>query len=54
MAILERSESRTYVEQVAHAEYERAMQALDAVVPVLPAALDELRMLAQSLLGRVR
>jgi geranylgeranyl diphosphate synthase type I len=52
MAILERTGARTYVEHLAHAEYERAMTALDRVVPVVPKALDQLRGLAQSLLGR--
>jgi geranylgeranyl pyrophosphate synthase len=53
MAMLERSGSRAYVEERARAEYERAMQALNRVEPVDQAALDDLRALAQSLLGRV-
>lgn len=52
MTILERSGARTYAEELAHTEYERAMQALDQVLPINRAALDELRALAQSLLNR--
>lgn len=52
LAILDRTESQTYVEGLARDESERAMQALDRVVPVNPAALDELRALAEQLLER--
>ncbi len=54
MTILECAGARAYAEALAHAEYERAMQALERVAPVDQAALDELRALAQSLLQRVR
>jgi geranylgeranyl diphosphate synthase type I len=53
MAILERTQSQAYVETLARAEYDRAMQALDRVVPVYQPALHELRTLAEQLLGRV-
>jgi geranylgeranyl diphosphate synthase type I len=52
LAILDRTESRTYVEALARDEYERAMQALDRITAVDQTALDELRTLAQQLLGR--
>jgi geranylgeranyl diphosphate synthase, type I len=53
LAILDRSESRTYVEGLARDEYERAMQALGRVSAVDSCALEELRSLAEQLLERV-
>jgi geranylgeranyl diphosphate synthase, type I len=53
LAILDRTEAQTYVEHLARDEYDRAMGALDRVSPAAPAALDDLRALAQSLLNRV-
>ena len=54
LTILDQGGSRRYAEHLAAAEYERAMQALDGVAPVNQAALNDLRALAQSLLGRAR
>jgi geranylgeranyl diphosphate synthase type I len=54
LAILGRTQSQAYVQQLAREQSSRAMAALDRVVPVDQAALDELRTLAQSLLGRAR
>jgi geranylgeranyl diphosphate synthase type I len=53
LAILDRTESRTYVEALARDEYDRAMRALDRITAVDSTALAELRTLAQQLLGRV-
>lgn len=53
LAILDRTSSRGYVEQLVQAEHQRAMQAFERVVPVNAAALDDLRELADSLLHRV-
>lgn len=53
LSILDRTGAQTYVESLARDEYDRAMQALDRVAPAAPAALDDLRALAQSLLNRV-
>ncbi|HEX6288567.1 MAG TPA: polyprenyl synthetase family protein, partial [Herpetosiphonaceae bacterium] len=52
LAILGRTGSRGYVEELARAECDRATRALDCVEPVDRAALDELRALAEQLLGR--
>ncbi len=51
--ILDRTGSWAYVEQLAEAEYTRAMTALNQVVPVDHEALEDLRSLARSLLRRV-
>jgi geranylgeranyl diphosphate synthase, type I len=53
LQILDRAGARTHVERLARAEYDRAMDALDHVMPADAPALDELRGLAQSLLDRV-
>ena len=52
MAILDRSESRSYVEQLARDEHDLALDALSEVRPVISAACDELGKLAELLLER--
>ena len=52
MAILDRSESRSYVEQLARDEHALALDALSKVRPVDSAACDELGKLAELLLER--
>lgn len=54
LAILERTGSRTYTEQLAHEEHGRAVRALEAVQPADQSALDALRDLAGTMLRRVR
>jgi geranylgeranyl diphosphate synthase type I len=54
LSILDRTQSRSYVQQLAREQSSRAMAALDRVVPVDQAAFDEVATLAQSLLGRAR
>jgi len=52
MAILDRSESRSYVEHLARDEHDLALDALGEVRGIQPAARDELLRLAESLLER--
>ncbi len=54
LAILDRTQSRAYVQQLARVQSSRAMSALNRVVPFDQGALDKLRTLAHSLLGRAR
>jgi geranylgeranyl diphosphate synthase type I len=54
LAILERTGSQAYVEQLAQGEYNRAVQALAQVQPADQSALAALCDLAQALLRRVR
>lgn len=54
LEILARTESRTYVEQLAQQEYGRAVHALESVEPADTAALHALQALAHTLLGRER
>lgn len=52
LAILDRTRSRSYVEGLIRAEYQRATEAFKRIVPVDQAALDDLRRIADSLLHR--
>lgn len=52
LAILDGTRSRSYVEGLIHAEYQRATQAFERIVPADESALNELRGLANSLLHR--
>lgn len=54
LAILDRAEARTYVEHVAHAEYQQAADALNRIAPANHDAHTSLHDLFQSLLNRVR
>ncbi len=54
LAILARTESRAYVEQLANREYARAVHTLEQVEPVHTSALQALSDLAHDLLGRQR
>lgn len=54
LEVLDRTQSRSYVQQLAGEQSSRAMAALDRVVPVDQSAFDEVATLAQSLLGRAR
>jgi geranylgeranyl diphosphate synthase type I len=53
LAILDRTESRTYVESLVQAEHLRANEAFERIEPVDNAALGDLRGIADSLLHRV-
>jgi geranylgeranyl diphosphate synthase type I len=53
LAILDRTESRTYVESLVQAEHLRANEAFERIEPLNNAALGDLRGIADSLLHRV-